>query len=114
MGVSMPCWVQSKPKKARQMKSKVKSTLIIFFSIKGIIHKEFDLTGQTIQFCILLRYFTAAVKMCNDFIPNFGDKRTGSCITAMHCLTLPFSPGIFYQKQHDCHPSPVTIFCFPH
>jgi hypothetical protein len=36
-----------RPKKARQMKSKVRSILIIFFGIKGIVHKEFILAGQT-------------------------------------------------------------------
>jgi hypothetical protein len=35
-------------KNGRQVKSKVKSMLIIFFDIKGIIHKEFGLPGQTI------------------------------------------------------------------
>jgi hypothetical protein len=38
------------------------------------------------------------VKMCEDFAPNFGDKRTGLCNTTMHHLTLPFSPGIFLSK----------------
>jgi hypothetical protein len=33
-------------KKARQEKSKVKSMLIIFFDIKGIVHKEFVLAGK--------------------------------------------------------------------
>jgi hypothetical protein len=36
-------------KKARQVKSKVKSMLIIFFDIKGIFHKEFVLAGQTVN-----------------------------------------------------------------
>jgi histone-lysine N-methyltransferase SETMAR len=36
-----------RPKKARQVKSKVKSMLIIFFNIKGIVHKESFLAGQT-------------------------------------------------------------------
>jgi hypothetical protein len=34
-----------RPGKARQVKSKVKSMLIISFDIKGIVHKEFILTG---------------------------------------------------------------------
>jgi hypothetical protein len=37
----------TKNKKARQVKSKVKSMLIIFFDIKGIVHKEFVLAAQT-------------------------------------------------------------------
>jgi hypothetical protein len=43
----MACLVQGRPKKVRQVKSKVKSMLIIFFDIKGIVHKEFVLAGQT-------------------------------------------------------------------
>jgi hypothetical protein len=36
-------------KKARQVKSKAKSMLIIFFDIKGIVQKEFVLAGQTVN-----------------------------------------------------------------
>jgi hypothetical protein len=45
----MVCPVQGRPKKVRQMKSKVKSTLIIFLDIKGIVHKEFVLASQTVK-----------------------------------------------------------------
>jgi hypothetical protein len=31
------------------VKSKVKKMLIIFFDIKGIVHKEFGLEGQTVD-----------------------------------------------------------------
>jgi hypothetical protein len=43
---------------ARRMKSKMKSMLIIFFDIMGIVHKEFVLAGQTVNFpdyCEVLR-----------------------------------------------------------
>jgi hypothetical protein len=33
------CLNSQRPKKARQMKSNVKSTLVIFFGMKGIFHK---------------------------------------------------------------------------
>jgi hypothetical protein len=33
-------------KNVRQVKSKVKSMLIIFFDIRGIVHREFVLAGQ--------------------------------------------------------------------
>jgi hypothetical protein len=36
-------------KKARQVTSKVRSMLIIFFDIKGIVHKELVLAGQTVN-----------------------------------------------------------------
>jgi hypothetical protein len=38
----------SRPEKARQ-EYKVKSMLIIFFDIKGIVHKEFVLAGQRVN-----------------------------------------------------------------
>jgi hypothetical protein len=39
-----------RPKKARQVRIKVKSMLIILFDIKGIVHKEFILAGQTVSY----------------------------------------------------------------
>jgi hypothetical protein len=39
----------SRPKKVRQLKSNIKSMLIIFFDIKGIVHKEFILAGQIVN-----------------------------------------------------------------
>jgi hypothetical protein len=38
----------------RKAKRKIKSILIIFFDIKEIVHKEFVLAGQTVNFRILL------------------------------------------------------------
>jgi hypothetical protein len=37
------------PHQARQVKSNVKSMIIIFFDIKGIVHKEFVPTGKTVN-----------------------------------------------------------------
>jgi hypothetical protein len=39
-----------RPKKVKQVKSDVRSMLIISFDIKGIIHKEFILAGRTVNF----------------------------------------------------------------
>jgi hypothetical protein len=36
-------------RKVTQIKSKVKSMLVIFFDIKGIVHKEFVLANQTVN-----------------------------------------------------------------
>jgi hypothetical protein len=49
MDVYMACSVQGRPKKARRVKRKVKSMTIIFFDIKGIVHKEFVFAGQTVN-----------------------------------------------------------------
>jgi hypothetical protein len=39
-----------RPRKARQVKSKMKSMLMIFFYIKRIIHKGFVLESQAVNF----------------------------------------------------------------
>jgi len=47
-----------RPIKARQVKSNLKSMIITFFDIKGIVHKEFVPTGQTVNsgfYCEVLR-----------------------------------------------------------
>jgi hypothetical protein len=45
----MACSAKGRLKKAAQVKSHVKSMLIIFFVIKEIVQKEFFLTNQTIN-----------------------------------------------------------------
>jgi hypothetical protein len=45
----MACPNSPRWKKVRQVKSKVKSMLIIFFVIKVIVHKEFVLAGKTVN-----------------------------------------------------------------
>jgi hypothetical protein len=50
--------------------------------------------------------------MCEDFAPNFGDKKNGCCITTEHHLILPFSPGNFWPKT-SLLPHPTLLFCFP-
>jgi hypothetical protein len=72
----------SKPENARQLKSKVKSMLIISFDFKGVVYKAFVQACQTFN----TAYYC-------DF---FGAKRTGCCITTTHRLTLPFHQGYFF------------------
>jgi histone-lysine N-methyltransferase SETMAR len=54
-----------RPKMARQVKSKVKSLLIVFFDIKEIVHKELVLAGQTVNsayYCDVLRRLRGNVR----------------------------------------------------
>jgi hypothetical protein len=66
--------------------------LIIFIDIKGIAHKELVLADQTINssyYCDVLRRL---YEVCEDFALNFGDSRTGCCITTTHRLHPPYCP----------------------
>jgi hypothetical protein len=53
------------------------------------------------------------VKMCEDFVPNLGDKTTGCCITTTHQLTLHFSPGNSWTKTTQFSSPTHPIFLFP-
>jgi hypothetical protein len=54
-----------RPKKSATDEGKVKSMLIIFFDIKGIVHKEVILAGQTVNsayYCDVLRRLSENVR----------------------------------------------------
>jgi len=54
-----------RPKKIRQVKSNVKGMIITFFDVKGIVHKEFVPTGQSVNSgfcCDILRRLRANVR----------------------------------------------------
>jgi hypothetical protein len=70
------------------MKSKFKGMLVIFFDVKGIVHKKFILSDQTVNSVYCCDFYDDYMKMCEDFALNFGDKRTGRCIMTMHPLAL--------------------------
>jgi hypothetical protein len=80
-----------RPRKERQVKSKVKSMLIIFFDIKGNVHKEFVLAGQSVS----------PAYYCNFSRPLRENVRR-------------LRPGLWRQKswvfRHDNTPSHATFF----
>jgi hypothetical protein len=65
-----------RPKKVRQVKSKVMSKLIIFFNIKGLFTKNLSWQAKQSILHTTVMFYSNCVKMCKDFYPNFGDKRT--------------------------------------
>jgi hypothetical protein len=60
--------------------------LIIFFDIKGTLHKTLVLASETIPHTTV-----KCLKMCGDLAPNWGDKRSGCCITTSHRLAFLFA-----------------------
>jgi hypothetical protein len=102
-GTSMACSVQGRPKKARQVRSKVKSMLIIFFDIKGIIHKEFVLSHQTVNSaycCDVLRRLLESVRRLR---PELWRQENWLLLHNNASSNFHFHQGIFDQKQqNDC------------
>jgi hypothetical protein len=77
---------------------KGKSLLNIFSDIKGIVHKKFILTSQTVDSTYYYAIYVDCMKMREDFAPICSDKGTGCCIMTTHHLMLTFSPGNFLPK----------------
>jgi len=53
-----------RPKKARQVRSNIKSTLICFFDQKGIVYKEFVSPGQTVNAAFHIEVLKRAMGEC--------------------------------------------------
>jgi hypothetical protein len=93
------------------MKIKVKSMLIIFFDIKEIVHKEFFLTGQTVNSacsCDILRRLPENVRrlfpelwrqkiwlLHHDNAPSHASVFTKKFLTKNNTTTVPTHPTLF-------------------
>jgi hypothetical protein len=104
--------------KARQVKRKIKSTIIIFWH-QGDCSQKKNSPGRSNS---QSTYFWDVLwQMCEDFTLHFGEKRTGCCIMTMHQLMLPFSLGNSWLKtiwlSSPTHPNclawPPATFLFP-
>jgi hypothetical protein len=85
---------QRDQKKARQMKSKVKSMLIIFFHSKGIVHKEFILADQTVNFTY---YCNILWRMHENLPQTMATKELAVMSCTVSCF--PFHQAIFDPKS---------------
>jgi hypothetical protein len=102
--------VYGKPKPTeteRRVKRKVKSMLIIFFDITKNLSWQVKLSIPHTT----LTFYGDCVKMCEEFTPKFGDKRTGCCITTTYRLILPFSPGKF-SPEKNMTSSPLILLAW--
>jgi hypothetical protein len=96
-------------KKVRQVKSKVKSMLIIFFYIKGTVHKEFILAGQTVS----SSYYCEVLWWLHEFVqrlhPEFWSQNNWLLLTATHCLTSFFTREILTKNNMTVIPHPPYL-----
>ena len=87
-----------RPKKAGQVESNLKSMIITFFDIKGIVHKEFVPTGQTVNSGFYWEVLRRLREEVQRHRPQFGENRLGCFTMTTHRLTLPSSPTSFWRK----------------
>jgi hypothetical protein len=83
----------------------------LFFDIKRIVHKEFVQAGQTAPHTTVT-FYADCLKIYEAFALNFGDKRTGRCITTTQGLTC-FVTRKFLTKNSMTdisHPRNFSLF----
>jgi len=111
-----------RPKKARQSRSAIKSILIVFFEIRGIVHNEFVPEGQTVNaqfYCSVLRRLRNDIRrkrpelwragkwlLHDDNAPSHRALATREFLTHNNVTTFshpPYSPDL----------APCDFFLFP-
>jgi hypothetical protein len=97
---------------ARQVKSKAKSMFIILFDTKGFFTKNSSWQAKQSILHTTVKFYGDCVKTCEDFVPKFGEKRTGFASRQRAVSHFLFNEGIFDQVQHYCRP-PFLLSYFP-
>jgi [histone H3]-lysine36 N-dimethyltransferase SETMAR len=111
-----------RPKKCRQVRSKVKSMLICFFDYEGVVHKEFVPAGQTVNkdfYIAVLKRLRESIRKkrpekwaTQDWILHHDNAPAHTALSVLHYLaknnmiTLPhpaYSPDL----------APCDFFLFP-
>jgi hypothetical protein len=94
-------------KRRDRWRAKSRACSSFFLTLRGLFTKNSTWQAKQSILHTTVMFYGDCMKMCEDFTPNFSDKRTGCCITTTHHFL--FHKGIFDQKQHDCHPPPTLL-----
>jgi hypothetical protein len=102
-----------RPKEARQVKSEVKSVLIIFFGVMGIFKKEFVLAGQTINSAYYCDVYTAtAWKRAKNSPRTLTTKEVAVVSRHSTVSHIFFHQRIIDKTNMTVVPSHPTFLCF--
>jgi len=102
-----------RPKKARQVKSNVKTMLIAFFDIDGLVHHEYVPRGQMVN----KEFYKTVLQHVHDAVRRHplrsGIPAIGSCTITMPLLTglspqMNFWRNTTFRPSHTL-PTPLTL-----
>ena len=102
-----------RPKKTEQVKSNIKTMLIAFFDIDGLVHQEFVPRGQTVNKEFYKTILHASATLCADIALRSGSPATGSCTTTKPMPTglspqMNFWRNTTFRHSHNL-PTPLTL-----
>ena len=102
-----------RPKKARQVKSNIKTMLIAFFNIDGLVHHEFVPTGQTVY----KEFYKTVLQLLRDTVRRHRPEKWRSCNWILHHDNAPAHKAVTtneFLAKHNIPslpqpPTPLTL-----
>ena len=103
----------SRPTKARQVKSNIKTTFIAFYDIDRLVHHEFVPIGQTVNKEFYKQSSNASAMLCADIALRSNAPATGSCTTTTPLPTalspqMNFWRNTTFRHSHNL-PTPMNM-----
>jgi hypothetical protein len=99
--------------KVWQVRRKVKSMLIIFFDVKGLVRNGFVLAGQTVNFAYFCEGLLRLRENVRRLRPELWPQRTGCYIRTVHRVKLPFLTRECLTWSNRTVVTPHPTFLFP-
>jgi hypothetical protein len=109
MAMTLKAFRHLSPKKARQVKSNIKSMLICFFYIDRFVHKEFVPPGQTVNKEFYRSVLRRLRKDAGRNVHRSGAQLTGcSAMTAHDCIWLTLCRNLWLKTRWQLFPTHHT------
>lgn len=109
-----------RPRKARMSKSRIKSMLIVFFDSKGVVHKEFLQSGQTVNAAFYVEVLKRLKKrvarvrpeIADNWILHHDNAPSHTSMLVKEFLTKQIIPTV-PQPPYSPDLAPADFFLFP-